>query len=312
MTATTPHVGHPIGVRDLPDGMTPCATCGRPCPEGTPTTERLVLGRDVGLRIVDEAHVLTFAVCPSCADRHALAAEIATQHPGFLALGSPSITADRLAAALDALAAVGATPATDAYLHSYPAARSLLERLSDLGVTAGWARQFSPIWQPRASMKTCAAPSQGGGWLFVPSDLAAEIRRALAAHVGDLRPPTPQPVPATSRYRGCVVCGVGTVTARRVSEAWTEVRSGVYAGGHLCPADARIVTEEGGTIGATVLERSACDVVDPDRLARRRRPYDPQLQGLQAWADSGMAPGPGRWSFVDLEALLALLSHGTW
>ncbi|WP_345803029.1 hypothetical protein AAIB33_08090 [Microbacterium sp. AZCO] len=310
-TSPAPHVGHPIGVRDLPEGMLCCAYCGMPQPEGTPTTERLVLGRDVGLRIVDEAHELTFATCATCADRHALAAEIATQHPGFLALGSTSITADRLAAALDALAVVGATPATDAYLNSYPAARSLLERLGDLGALAVWSRAFSPIWQPKASMKTCASEP----WLFVPSDLAAEIRRAIGEHVGDLRPPRPIPVPTESRWPGCAVCGIGTVSARRVSGAWKEVTTGAYAGGHVCAADARLL-DALGTIGPTLLERSVCDLVDPDRMARRRRPHEPQLQGVTAFADlprEQRATGAAtRWSQVDLDALTALLWHGQW
>lgn len=320
MSTTTTTDLHPIGIASLPEGATACASCGLPVAGRSDSVLRRVLGREIeygpgrGSRVDSADLVLTFARCSPCAERHALAAEVAVLHRPLLALGSTSITADRLAFALDALAAVGALQSpTEAeaaealYRRSYPATRSLLERLSDLGAAVQWASRFSPVWQADALKDTCASEA----WLFVPSDTLTDIRRQVGEHLRDRMPPRPIACPSG----GCAVCGHASVDARRPSEAWTAITSGKYAGGHLCPADAALLDEE-GSISYSLLERSVCDVVDPDRMARRKRPHAPDLQGITAWADE-RTPGSRlgadtRWSHVNLDALRALLFHGEW
>ncbi|WP_157414743.1 hypothetical protein [Agromyces allii] len=84
-----------------------------------------------------------------------------------------------------------------------------------------------------------------------------------------------------------------------------------YTRGHVCTDDARLL-DQFGSIGPSQLERSVCDVADPDQLARRKRPHEPHLTGVVAWADTRERPSATRWAHMSIPALQALLFHGDW
>ncbi|GAA1942388.1 hypothetical protein GCM10009717_05950 [Agromyces allii] len=53
-------------------------------------------------------------------------------------------------------------------------------------------------------------------------------------------------------------------------------------------------------------------MADPDQLARRKRPHEPHLTGVVAWADTRERPSATRWAHMSIPALQALLFHGDW
>jgi len=297
----------PLGVRHLPDAEhIACKDCGTPCGPDAPRTTFTVVGQADRLGLREHAAEVTFGQCPACADLDAHAARTLDEHPDIRRMiGSPSIGQHRIVSAFHALAVMGAEPA-DTY--SADGLLSLLDRLSAPGAAASWARRFAPIWEDGASRDTAAAEP----WLHVGSDLRAEIRREYGDHLADRMPPRAVACPTV----GCAWCGLGSVMAKRSAKPWTpHTMSPLSLGGngprplsvHFCPTCER-AHADGGSMRSAVL-----DLIDPGRAMRRRRPYEPDVNGVRGWAALGARrPNAEPWAHLDLDGLRALLASGDY
>ncbi|TCJ29011.1 hypothetical protein E0W80_01920 [Microbacterium sp. PI-1] len=306
-TSTTDARSLPLGHRILPDAEhVACKDCGTPCGPDAPRTAFAVTGRaDARRGVIEALSEVTFGQCRACADLDAHAARILDAHPNIRRMiGSPSIGRHRIVSAFHALAVMGAKPA-DTYTGD--GLMSLLDRLSVSGAAAAWHRQFSPIWEEDASRDTAASEP----WLHVHSDLRAAIRREYIDLLADRMPARAVACPT----RGCAWCGLGSVVAKRSATPWTpHTMSPGTLGGvgphplavHLCPMCERI-REDGGSMRSAVL-----DIIDPDRVLRRRVPHEPNVEGVRGWAVIGGRPNAAPWAHLDLDGLHALVARGDY
>lgn len=297
----------PLGIRHLPDaGHVACEHCGTPCGPDAPRVTLEAIGRAIPNRGVVDAHAeLTFGLCAACADLDAHAARTLDAHPAIRRMiGSPSIGRHRIVSAFHALAVMGVKPAET---YTADGLLSLLDRLTSPGAAASWHRQFVPVWDDDATRGTAAAEP----WLHVSADLRGEIRRQYTDHLADRMPPRLVVCPT----RGCAWCGVGSVMAKRTAKPWTpHTMSPASLGGvgpnsltvHLCPTCER-VREGGGSMRSAVL-----DLIDPDRLMRRRRPYEPEVNGVRGWTVAGGRPNAAPFAHLDLDGLHALLASADY
>ncbi len=308
MTTTTDAAPLPLGIRRLPDAEhAACRACGTVCGPTAPRSTFTALGYvdRLGVREYTTPAEVTFATCDRCAALDAHAAATLDAHPAIRrAIGSPSIGRHRIVSAFHALAVLGVEPAET---YTADGLTSLLDRLTAPGVSAAWSSRFVPIREADVSRDTAAAEP----WLHVGSELRAEIRRQYTDHLADRMPPRAVACPS----RGCAWCGVGTVMAKRTAEPWTpHTMSPASLGGvgphslavHLCPTCERI-REDGGSIRSAVL-----DLVDPGRRLRRRRPYEPEVNGVRGWAVMGGRPNAAPFAHLDLDGVRELLESADY
>lgn len=312
MTMTTKPVARttPLGIRRLPDAEhVACRACGEVCGPDAPREAFTVLAYidHLGVREYATPGEVTFATCNRCAALDAHAAATLDAHPMIRrAIGSPSIGRHRIASAFHALAVLGLEPAET---YSVDGILSLLDRLAVPGAAASWARRFSPVRDEHASQGTAAAKP----WLHVDSVLRAEIRRQYTDHLADRMPERAVACPT----RGCAWCGLGSVMAKRTAKPWTPHNIGTASLGgspsprnldvHLCPT-CESVREDGGSMRSAVL-----DLIDPGRLMRRRRPYEPEVNGVRGWAVAGGSEANSTpFAHLDLDGLHALLVSSDW
>lgn len=293
-------VAHGIGIQALPDGATPCWSCGLPVPgDGDiPFTILAMILADGRVEDALSPVTLTLAECDACHRLREGAAAIVAQHPALRRLGSPSIIRDRLTRALRALAAVGQEPPADWSLEAVHAA---LTRLVDVGQALAWSNRYSPVRQADARLDEAASEP----YLYASADVMAQARREVASFLRDQLPPRPIDCPSG----GCLVCGRSSHLGRREQEAWVPVTSGKHRG-HLCATCARHYG--GQVIGQTLIDAALLDHIDSDGTLRRRTYRQPQFRGVRLWADTGRKPSTRPWAHVDLDALEHELRHGTW
>lgn len=149
----------------------------------------------------------TFTRCPSCRERHEHAAEVMARHPHLVArLGN--VAGDKLARALDALAALGQPAgADDAEADELNA---LMRHLTPAGSAVQWSRQ------PDAG----AVPADALPWHHVGPEQRRILNDALVPVLSRRVAKVSSPVRVgPSDGRGCLLCGVGQVELSAVHVA---------------------------------------------------------------------------------------------
>jgi len=292
-------------VAPTPDGHLPCAACGVAVPaddayERIPVGEPILGAKQVGGsdRAEDAMTVRTYAQmtrCSSCADRLALARLLVDAHPAVTRrIGSPAVATERVTAALDGLAALGA-PLPDAATTTGTKVARLVHRLALPGAIAQWASH-------QRGEKAAAAEVTTAPWAHLDDEDQTALRDAYAALLSDAIGPRPTPPPDDGSPRGCLFCGVG----QQPSNAWEQVNTRTRAlgstgkdervSGYLCGACADEAAKA-GAIGPTARERSLLA-----HLGVGINPLNPaHLDGVSAWYLTGRPPSRTRWAHVALD-----------
>ncbi|MEN5075877.1 hypothetical protein ABE437_18820 [Isoptericola cucumis] len=319
MTTTTPAAT----TVPLADGEYPCPACGvavRPTGPDHLTT-MTILGRDDGqhlqmfTRTDARLPTVTMARCPDCLARHEQAQALLNAHPVVTKrLGSPDVALRRLTGALDGLAVLHASPAeVERLTASDVRLRVLIGALAAPGIASTWASLFAPVMAP--GVRPDSAAVQAWSHLSRPDAQVgpslregyAQVLRATADATTRLAPP------ADGSPRGCLVCGLASVSApvgTQPAHVWALVsadrsalggrRSPDRLRGYLCPdcADAKEVE---GSIGPSAMERSLLAHLDIGRKSLTPT----ALTGLVGWA-AQIEPGEPSdepWEHVDVEAV---------
>jgi hypothetical protein len=255
-------------------GTSPCKNCGIAV-EVEDESKRewmLSLGRTIRFkdgseRIDDRERRIAFAVCADCQKLHEQAVKIVTAHPAVRQqLGSRYYAIQAVANTLFALDALEVKPTGVTIVFSSDARMLAATRL--LG--AHGEIRFSSLWVPIIhQFDQFKRPWAETRW----GHLSDEQRTMLSAdYVEVLRGIAEKPQafpPPAGGPRGCLMCGVGTVTAlpsvQRAGGAWRgpfraapgtlgagRTVSGKMIEGYLCPRCERAAAAAGS-------DRSRCD-----------------------------------------------------
>jgi len=308
---------------DLDGGALACLSCGvAVAPPHAAVVPFYASGRMGAFQPVTQAEHFTterMARCRACAANEQRAEQVLAAHPAVAhSIGGHSVAVHRVSGALDALAALYAaghrTLSVDALTQDDRSVRLLLHHLTPVGVAARWSGRFTPVLDRTAAPGTASAHP----WGHVDAALASALRDAYAALLrARVTTPRPIPPPADGSPRGCLLCGVATVTALPSAQVWTAVKVTTAAlggqpspdrlPGHLCPTCARAADEAGG-IGPTAMERSLMD-----HLGVGRSMAATDLVGMVAWCALRPTPEPSAapWEHLgDLRALVDSLRFG--
>jgi hypothetical protein len=280
--------------RTLSPGALACRECGdevrhpKTVEIEHPTGRVVVIGRD----IEHEEHgwfEVKFSRCPECVVRRAAATRLLALFPRIRrSLGSKSYALDAIDAALIVLDALKVKPKEVARLLSTERdVRLALAHLAKAGAAARWSTYFLPIIQRHARDDSRSAKR----WAALSSSEAQDLRDAHAAFLAArLERPGVVPVPDDADVPGCLLCGVGSITASPSAwQPWGELRrvrrrlvggrgqpEHVY--GYLCPTCTPAATTA-GSVGMTALELALFAFLNV-----RPRVIGAQLVGVKAFA----------------------------
>ncbi|MFF2452133.1 hypothetical protein [Isoptericola sp. NPDC058082] len=292
-------------VEPTPDGHLPCAACGVAVAVED-AGERIQVGQSSRYRVspldaepsergkpyrVTEPGDMTR--CPSCADRLALARLLVEAHPGAVRrIGSPAVATERVVAALDGLAALGA-PLPDAAKLTGAKLGRLVNRLTLHGGIVQWASHRRG--QPSPAAEVTTAP-----WAHVTDN--ADLRDDYAGYLSDAIGPRPTP-PPDGGPRGCLMCGVAQQTGTweqvnvRASTLGMKQQGDPRVSGYLCTGCGTAV-QDVGSVGPTALSRALLA-----HLGVAHNPLNPiQVDGVEMWFATGRPPTRTRWAHVALDA----------
>jgi hypothetical protein len=197
--------------------------------------------------------------------------------------------------------------------------RTAMHRFRGLGGAARWSAAITPTIRHDLVMPTEAR------WAHVNSDLHGSFREAYGEMLADLTDgprlvPPPEGTEFRTALRGCLLCGVGAVSAMRkqTEYVWGPLRAaapGLLGGrrrpddlyGYLCPTCSRAVASIGPGLGPTGMEKAlfAFLEVQPPRLPAGQTDdfgrSTVQLTNLQAWCvlPAGTNPNVTPWAHVD-------------
>lgn len=236
-----------------------------------------------------------FGRCKECVVRRAAAARLLALFPQVRrSLGSKSYALDAIDSALIVLDALKVKPKDVArMLATERDVRLALTHLSQAGAAARWSTRFLPILQRYARDDARATKRWGG----LSTSKAQDLRDAHAAFLAArLERPGVVPVPEDADVPGCLLCGVGNITANPSAwQPWGELRRvrrrllGARRGGpehvygYLCPVCTPAATTA-GSVGMTALELALFAFLNV-----RPRVIGSQLVGVKAFA--GMPVG---------------------
>ncbi|MDO5495803.1 MAG: hypothetical protein Q4G64_08825 [bacterium] len=249
--------------------------------------------------------------CATCAEFPALAGRWLDEFPVVQRrIGSRSVAVDVVASGVAGLALLGLDP---------PKVREarhvwlLVEHLARPGGASMFVSEFVPL--TRENLRENHASRSP--WAHVDRERRDDLGRAVAQmHRARLRPRTEVPEP---EGRGCLLCGVGSVTVRtstpvREANAWRALsaNSRTLGGtasstvhGHTCPACA-LAIENAGSIGAEAIQRAVVKHLGVRTLQRL------EVIGLEGWgARFRPSPNAQPWTHLgDLKALADRMTNG--
>jgi len=310
-------------------GTSPCKNCGIAVEIDDPSKiewmqslGRTIRFKDGGEMMRDEERRYAFVTCPDCQKLHDQAVRLASDHPRVRQqLVSRYYAIIAIENTLFALEALDVKPKGFEIVFSTDARMLAATRL--LG-SHGDVR-FSALWVPYVlAYDQSKRPWAEKRW----GHLSDEKRVVLSADYVELlrgiaEKPQAFPPPAGGP-RGCLMCGVGTVTAlpsvQKVGGAWRgpyraapgtlgagRTVSSKMIEGFLCPRCER-ASEAAGAIGHGAMEISILNFIGS---ARSPLWGDEELGGIAAWCalPAGTPPNDLPWSHMDTEPLKAKLSR---
>lgn len=281
MTTTTSDLS-PIGLRETPDGLLPCAVCGIATAPAH-LTEYAVLSRIIALphgertENVKDGATVDLPRCDDCRALARAAESIAAAHQ-HLRHSLGSVATWRVECALYALSVLGhPIPGPDI---SGPRLWALVNRLSMPGALTTYSRRFSPVWLSDATTKRSARER----WSAVDPFVLRDCQRGIADVTVDMRP-------ARALDGGpCSWCGARSAYGRRKSEAWP--------GDGLCVTCWLTKRDGGSWYDAFVA------YLDPDRAIRSRIPGTLDLEGIRPWSQARGRSDGTAWNHAgDRDAL---------
>ncbi|WP_448720525.1 hypothetical protein [Microbacterium natoriense] len=272
----------PIGLRETPEGLLPCAVCGI-ATASEHLTEYAVLSRlhktpggERSESIKDGAST-SLPRCDDCRALTSTAQAIVAAHQ-HLRHSLGSVATWRVECVLYALSVLGhPIPGPDI---SGPRLWALVNRLSMPGALAPYSRRFSPVWLSDATTKRSARER----WSAVDPFVLRDCQRGIADVTVDMRP-------ARALDGGpCSWCGTRSAYGRRASEAWP--------GDGLCVTCWMTKRDGGSWYDAFVA------FIDPDRAIRRHVPGTLDLEGIRPWSQAHGRSDGTAWSHAgDRDAL---------
>ncbi|MGN7190939.1 hypothetical protein [Curtobacterium sp. SAFR-003] len=196
--------------------------------------------------------------------------------------------------------------------------RAAMVHFRPLGGAARWSGLVTPIIRHNVVVPTRAR------WQHLSSSLVESFRVVYGDMLADLSDgprlvPPPEGTEFRTALRGCLLCGVGAVSAMRKQApfVWGPLRGadpGLLGGrrgpndvyGYLCPMCTRAVASVGPGIGATGMEQALFTFLEvaPPTLPEDKVPEfgqtTVQLPRLQAWCalGSGTTPNVTPWAHV--------------
>ncbi|MBF4591267.1 hypothetical protein [Curtobacterium sp. VKM Ac-1395] len=256
--------------------------------------------------------------CARCRTRNAAAADLVDDYPSLArSLG------DRWYATLafEAMLLVPEVAGMDwrsVVKGGQKSVRTAMRHFRPLGGTARWSSAITPTIRHDAHKPT------GARWRHVSNDVIESFRKAYGEMLADLTDGPrlvgpPEGTEFRTAMRGCLLCGVGAVSAMRnqVEYVWGPLRaadSGLLGGrrrpddlyGYLCPRCSHAVASIGPGIGPTGMEKAlfAFLEVQPPVLPAGHTPKfgqtTVQLENLRAWCTlpTGTGPNVTPWAHV--------------
>lgn len=212
--------------------------------------------------------------------------------------------------------------------------RTAMHRFRGLGGAARWSASITPTIRHDLVMPTEAR------WAHLSARLVDSFREAYGEMLADLTDgprlvPPPEGTEFRTAMRGCLLCGVGAVSAMRkqTEYVWGPLRAaapGLLGGrrrpddlyGYLCPTCSRAVASIGPGLGPTGMEKAlfAFLEVRPPELPQGQVPEfgrtTVQVDSLRAWCalPPGTEPNVTPWAHVtglgDLARELRTVSAG--
>lgn len=307
----------------------PCRDCGLlvpadqgPVEEAVATARdvvRLVRGRPVFVRTEDiQPFGVQMTQCSRCRVRNKAAADLVDEYPSLArSLG------DRWYATLafEAMLLVPEVIGMDWRSITRGGQKSVrlsMQHFRNLGGAARWSASITPTIRHDA-VKPTSTP-----WRHLDADLVESFRSAYVEMLADLTDgprlvPPPEGTEFRTALRGCLLCGVGAVSAMRkqVAYVWGPLRAanpGLLGGrrrpddvyGYLCPVCSRAAASIGPGIGPTGMETALFAFLEvqppslPEGQSGNFGQHTTQVENLQAWCvlPAGTAPNATPWAHV--------------
>jgi hypothetical protein len=290
----------------------PCRSCGASVrvkdaasAEAIVRQQPLSMSQVAVLRGPAPTYEIEVSRCDDCNRRRDHAAALLAAHPRVARLHA-SVGLDRLDAALATVDLLLGPRGSrggrilDHLTDSDAALREFIDALAPIGASVSWSVQ-----------KGGAGDRAGGRWSHVPRDLQLDAREAHRTLVRRRSEVPAAVAPPEHGARGCLLCGVGTVTARasdretawgpllRAHPAAVNGRGPTAIEGYCCPACRRALATTGGSVGL-----AAAGVALLAHLGFRRVGFGTTLKDgvARPWAalGSGAVPNASPWAHLDL------------